>query len=125
MKKQKHNIRVVVKTQYIGTQSDQPNNHVFSYYITIFNDSNVGVRLMSRYWLITDAEGITQEVKGDGVVGEQPFIKPGGQFSYTSYAIIDTPVGTMQGTYQMIDEKGKTFEIPVPTFRLSDPTLIH
>lgn len=125
MKKNKYKIPITVKTKYIGQQSDQPNNYVFAYYITITNNSHIGVRLMSRHWLITDADGNTQEVKGEGVVGEQPFIKVGEEFSYTSYAIIDTPVGCMQGSYQMIDEEGKTFNVPIKSFSLSDPALIH
>jgi len=119
-------IRVHVETAYVDEQSD-PNERrfVFSYTITIRNEGAVPARLLTRHWIITDANGKVQEARGDGVVGEQPHLKPGQGFRYTSGAIIETPVGAMQGTYEMIDDAGQRFDAPIRPFRLAMPGILQ
>jgi ApaG protein len=119
-------IRVDVETAYVDEQSD-PNEHrfVFSYTITIRNEGAVPARLLTRHWIITDANGKVQEARGDGVVGEQPHLKPGQGFRYTSGAVIETPVGAMQGTYEMIDDAGQRFNAPIQPFRLAMPGILQ
>ncbi len=119
-------IRVDVETAYVDEQSD-PNEHrfVFSYTITIRNEGAVPARLLTRHWIITDANGKVQEARGDGVVGEQPHLKPGQGFRYTSGAVIETPVGAMQGTYEMIDDAGHRFDAPIQPFRLAMPGILQ
>jgi ApaG protein len=119
-------IRVDVETAYVDEQSD-PNEHrfVFSYTITIRNEGAVPARLLTRHWIITDANGKVQEARGDGVVGEQPHLKPGQGFRYTSGAVIETPVGAMQGTYEMIDDAGRRFDAPIQPFRLAMPGILQ
>jgi len=119
-------IRVDVETAYVDEQSD-PNEHrfVFSYTITIRNEGAVPARLLTRHWIITDANGKVQEARGDGVVGEQPHLKPGQGFRYTSGAVIETPVGAMQGTYEMIDDAGQRFAAPIQPFRLAMPGILQ
>jgi len=119
-------IRVDVETAYVDEQSD-PNEHrfVFSYTITIRNEGVVPARLLTRHWIITDANGKVQEARGDGVVGEQPHLKPGQGFRYTSGAVIETPVGAMQGTYEMIDDAGQRFDAPIQPFRLAMPGIVQ
>jgi ApaG protein len=119
-------IRVDVETAYVDEQSD-PNEHrfVFSYTITIRNEGAVPARLLTRHWIITDANGKVQEARGDGVVGEQPHLKPGQGFRYTSGAVIETPVGAMQGTYEMIDDEGQRFAAPIQPFRLAMPGILQ
>src|ERR1700690_1021550 len=119
-------IRVEVETSYVDEQSD-PNEHrfVFAYTITIRNEGAVPAKLLTRHWIITDANGRVQEVRGDGVVGEQPYLKPGQGFRYSSGAVLETPVGTMQGSYQMIDDDGATFDAAIPAFRLAMPGMLH
>jgi ApaG protein len=119
-------IRVDVETAYVDEQSE-PNEHrfVFSYTITIRNEGAVPARLLTRHWIITDANGKVQEARGDGVVGEQPHLKPGQGFRYTSGAIIETPVGAMQGTYEMIDDAGQRFDAPIEPFRLAMPGILQ
>lgn len=119
-------IRIEVQTSYLAEQSEpSENRYVFSYTITIRNDGAVPAKLMTRYWLITDANGKTQEVRGPGVVGEQPHLKPGQGFRYSSYAVLETPVGAMQGSYQMVADDGDAFDAPIAPFRLAMPTLVH
>jgi ApaG protein len=119
-------IAISVTTKYLSEESDQINHqHVFAYTITITNRGQLGARLLNRHWLITDGNGRTQEVHGEGVVGEQPHLKPGQNFSYTSYAIIDTPIGSMHGSYQMMSEEGELFEAQIPAFNLVNLSLIH
>lgn len=119
-------IRVDVETAYVEEQSDpQDGRFVFSYTITIRNDGPTPARLLTRHWIITDANGKVQEVRGDGVVGEQPYLKPGQGFRYSSGAVIETPVGAMQGSYQMIDDDGAQFDAPIPPFRLAIPGVLH
>lgn len=121
-----HRIRVEVETAYLDEQSD-PRAHrfVFAYTITIRNDGPTPARLLTRHWVITDANGKVQEVTGDGVVGEQPYLKPGQGFRYSSGTVIETPVGAMQGSYQMISDDGCAFDAPIPPFRLAIPGVLH
>src|SRR5436189_1299160 len=122
----KYEITVVPKATYVADQSDPSKNHyVFSYTIKITNTGDVPAQLISRHWFITDGEHRVQEVKGLGVVGQQPVLKPGESFEYTSGASIPTPVGTMKGTYQMVGEDGITFDAPIPPFTLSVPRTLH
>jgi len=121
-----HNITVEVETDYIEGQSEPDNErYVFSYTITIRNEGGEPAQLLSRHWLITDANGNVQEVKGEGVVGEQPHLKPGEGFQYTSGAMITTPVGSMQGSYQMITDQGDEFDTEIPAFTLAIPRTLH
>jgi len=121
-----HNITIEVKTSYIEGQSEPDNErYVFSYTITIRNEGGIPAQLLSRHWLITDANGHTQEVRGEGVVGEQPRLKPGEGFQYTSGTMIATPVGSMSGEYQMVDEYGDEFDAVIPTFTLAIPRTLH
>jgi ApaG protein len=119
-------IRVDVETSYVDEQSD-PNErrYVFSYTITIRNEGALPARLLTRHWIITDANGKVQEVRGDGVVGEQPHLKPGQGFRYSSGAVLETPVGAMQGSYQMIDDEGQRFDAPIQPFRLAMPGIVQ
>ncbi len=119
-------IRIDVLTNYLKDQSDPGDDkYVFSYTITIRNEGEVPAKLLKRHWVITDANGKVQEVRGDGVVGEQPYIKPGQGFRYSSGAVLETPVGTMQGSYQMLADGGQTFDAPIPTFRLAIPGILQ
>ncbi|MGH8400014.1 MAG: Co2+/Mg2+ efflux protein ApaG [Gammaproteobacteria bacterium] len=121
-----NDIRVDVETAYVAAQSDpEENRFVFSYTITIRNQGAVPAKLLTRHWLITDANGKVQEVRGDGVVGEQPHIKPGEGFRYSSGAILETPVGSMQGDYQMLSDRGQNFDAPIAPFRLAVPGMLH
>jgi len=123
---QKHEITVVPKATYVEDQSDpSKNQYVFAYTITIANTGTVPVQLVSRHWLITDANGKVAEVKGQGVLGQQPWLKPGESFEYTSGTNIETAVGTMRGTYHMLAEDGQTFEAAIPVFTLSVPRVLH
>lgn len=122
----KYEITVNVRTTYIPDQSDVENGRfVFAYTVTISNTGSVAAQLISRHWLITDAENHVQEVRGLGVVGEQPFLKPNESFEYTSGTAIATPVGTMKGSYQMVAEDGKNFDAPISEFTLSIPRVLH
>ena len=117
---------VQVQSVYIESQSSPDEERfVFAYTITIRNLGRTPVQLLSRYWLITNGNGRETEVQGEGVVGEQPHIAPGGEYQYTSGAVIETPFGTMEGHYEMVDEQGARFRIAIPVFRLALPTLIH
>jgi ApaG protein len=119
-------IRVSVETNYIPDQSDPGSRRfVFGYTITILNEGSEPAKLLRRHWIITDADGKVQEVRGDGVVGEQPHLRPGQGFRYSSGAILETPVGTMQGSYQMIEDDGDEFDAPIAPFRLAVPGLLH
>src|SRR6201985_2727275 len=119
-------IRVEVETSYVDEQSD-PNEHrfVFSYTITIRNEGEVAARLLKRHSIIPDANGKVEEVRGDGVVGEQPHLQPGQGFRYSSAAIIETPVGVMQGSYQMVADDGEAFDAPIAPFRLAMPGVLQ
>jgi ApaG protein len=119
-------IRVDVQTDYLAEQSDPGSGRfVFSYTITIRNEGSEPARLLQRHWLITDANGKTQEVRGDGVVGEQPHLKPGQGFRYSSGAVLETPVGAMQGSYQMQTDGGARFDAPIAPFRLAMPGILN
>jgi ApaG protein len=119
-------ITVEVQTAFLAEQSaPQDNRYVFSYTITIRNEGNVAARLMTRHWIITDSNGKVQEVRGNGVVGEQPHLKPGQGFRYSSGAVIETPVGAMQGSYQMVGDDGEKFDAPIPPFRLAIPGVLN
>lgn len=122
----KYPINIAVKVNYLAEQSDEPGNRfVFSYTITLTNSGSVAVKLISRHWIITDSSFDVQEVRGQGVVGEQPTIHPDQQFEYTSGAVLATQVGTMSGSYQMQAEDGTEFELPIPQFVLSVPRVLH
>ncbi len=122
----KYEITVTARTNFIPDQSDVENGrYVFAYTITLTNTGNVGAQLISRHWVITDAESRVQEVRGLGVVGEQPFLKPNESFEYTSGTAIATQVGTMSGSYQMVAEDGVSFDAPIPEFTLSIPRVLH
>lgn len=126
MARARHEITIATRVAFVPDQSDlQHERYVFAYTITITNTGTVSARLMTRHWLITDANGEVQEVKGDGVIGEQPLLKPRQSFEYTSGTAIATPVGTMRGSYQMIAEDGVQFDAPVPEFTLSMPRVLH
>ena len=121
-----HRIRVDVVTQFVEEQSNpQDGRYVFAYTITIRNEGPVPARLLSRHWIITDANGKVQEVRGEGVVGEQPYLKPGQGFRYTSGTVLETPVGAMQGSYQMVDDDGLQFDAPIAPFTLAMPGTLH
>lgn len=122
----RYEITVVPKAQYVADQSDPDRNHfVFAYTIRITNTGTVAAQLVSRHWIITDADARVQEVKGVGVVGQQPTLKPGESFEYTSGASIATAVGTMRGSYQMLAEDGQPFDASIPQFTLSVPRTLH
>ncbi|MBD3645609.1 MAG: Co2+/Mg2+ efflux protein ApaG [Alcanivorax sp.] len=122
----RHNIQVSVETEFLADQSDPDNQRwVFAYHITIRNEGTVSARLLTRHWVITDGEDRVQEVHGEGVIGEQPHIAPGQEFSYTSGAILETEVGSMRGSYQMIGEDGTHFDAQVPMFTLAVPHALH
>jgi ApaG protein len=119
-------ISVNVDTRYLEDQSDPDERRfVFAYTITIRNRGSVAAKLVARHWLITDANGKVQEVRGEGVVGEQPHLMPGQGFRYTSGAVLETPVGSMQGAYQMLADNGVRFEAPIAPFTLAIPGTIH
>lgn len=124
--KKKYDITVSARTTHIPGQSDESGNrYVFAYTITIVNSGSLAARLISRHWIITDSENGIQEVRGQGVVGEQPLLKPRQRYEYTSAAAIATPVGTMHGSYRMIAEDGMAFDAPIPRFTLSAPRVLH
>ena len=122
----KHEISVSTQTQYIAEQSDEAvPRYVFAYTITIRNTGSVPAQLISRHWVITDAKNQVQEVRGLGVVGAQPLLKPGEHFEYTSGTALATPVGTMRGEYQMVTEDGMQFDARIPEFTLAVPRILH
>jgi ApaG protein len=122
----KYQISINVDTTYLAEQSDpSADRYVFAYTVTISNTGTVSAQLISRHWIITDAENVTQEVKGLGVIGEQPLLRPGENFEYTSGTAMATPVGTMRGTYQMVAEDGNKFDAEIPVFTLSMPRVLH
>ena len=122
----RYDIAVSAATRYLADQSDETTGrYVFAYTITLRNAGSASAQLISRHWVITDAQGLVQEVRGLGVVGSQPMLKPGESFEYTSGTSIATPVGTMRGTYQMVAEDGTQFDAPIPEFTLSIPRVLH
>ncbi|MGB0670085.1 MAG: Co2+/Mg2+ efflux protein ApaG [Rhodospirillales bacterium] len=115
-------IRVTVQPFYLNDQSSPDENHfVWAYHVRIENQGGETVQLLTRHWRITDSAGNVQEVKGDGVVGEQPVLSPGESFEYTSGTPLPTPSGIMVGTYQMISQTGDRFDIRIPAFSLDSP----
>ncbi len=121
-----YDIRVDVETSYVeGQSSPDEDRFVFAYTITIRNEGQVAARLLTRHWVITDANGKVQEVRGEGVVGEQPHLEPGQGFRYSSGAVIETPVGSMQGSYRMEADDGHHFDAPIAPFTLAIPGMLH
>ncbi|MDH3576680.1 MAG: Co2+/Mg2+ efflux protein ApaG [Gammaproteobacteria bacterium] len=126
MDENQFDIRIQVATSYIDDQSEpDADRYVFAYTITISNNGDVAAKLLSRHWVITDANGKVQEVSGDGVVGEQPHLNPGERFRYSSGAVLETPVGAMQGLYRMETDSGASFDAPIAPFTLAVPGLLH
>ena len=119
-------IQVEVDTLYVESESDPDNNrYVFAYTVTIRNVGDIAAKLLTRHWVIRDANGKVQEVQGDGVVGEQPHLKPGEGFQYTSGTMLETSMGTMGGSYQLITDAGEEFKAPIADFLLSAPRTLH
>ena len=122
----KYEIDISIRTVYLPDQSDEDaDRHVFAYTITIANTGTVATQLISRHWIINNGDGTIQEVRGLGVVGEQPILKPGDSFKYTSGTVISTPVGSMKGSYQMAAEDGVHFDVAISEFILSVPRILH
>lgn len=121
-----YSLEIQIATQFLDEESAPENDrYVFSYTIRIRNLGRLPAQLLSRHWIITDANGKVEEVRGDGVVGEQPRIEPGEQFTYSSGAILQTAVGTMEGSYDMLGDDGTRFDAPIPPFTLSMPRTLH
>jgi len=119
-------VDIDVETHYIEEQSlPEEDRYVFAYTITIRNNGEQPAKLLNRHWVITDGDGNTQEVRGEGVVGEQPHIGPGDYFRYTSGTVLETPVGTMEGSYRMLADDGTEFDAMIPVFTLSLPHTLH
>ncbi|MNT13295.1 CO2+/MG2+ efflux protein ApaG [compost metagenome] len=122
----RYQIDVSVVTRFLKEQSDPENERfAFAYTITVKNNGSLPAKLLSRHWLITNGDGQVEEVKGAGVIGQQPLIEPGKSHTYSSGAVISTTVGTMQGSYQMIAEDGKRFDADIAPFRLAVPGALH
>ncbi len=121
-----HAIQVIVTTRFLEDQSiPEDDRYVFAYTIRVANLGEVAAQLVSRHWVITDANGKVQEVRGDGVVGEQPWLQPGEHFEYTSGTVLETPLGTMRGSYQMLADDGTRFDAMIDPFTLSIPRTLH
>lgn len=119
-------IEVQVESRYLPEQSDpRQKRYVFAYTVRLRNTGRVAAQLLRRHWIIVDGNGKVQEVRGEGVVGEQPHLKPGQRYEYTSGAVLETAVGSMRGSYEMLAEDGTVFLAPIPTFRLAVPRVIH
>lgn len=119
-------IEIQVETRHLAEQSQPERNHyVFAYRVTITNRGEIPAQLVSRHWIITDANGEAKEVRGEGVVGEQPVLQPGESYQYTSGSVLETPVGSMHGSYQMLDAEGREFDATIPPFRLATATVLH
>lgn len=119
-------IQVDVDTLYVESESDPDNNRfVFAYTITIRNNGVMAAKLLTRHWVIRDANGKVQEVQGDGVVGEQPHLKPGEGFQYTSGTMLETSMGTMGGSYMLVTDEGEEFKAPIADFLLCTPRTLH
>ena len=122
----RYEMTVSASVQYLSEQSNEKaGRYVFAYTINILNTGNATAQLISRHWIITDSQGLVQEVRGLGVVGAQPVLRPGERHEYSSGTAIATPVGTMRGSYQMVAEDGTRFEAPIPEFTLSVPLVLH
>ena len=119
-------LSIAVATRFLDEQSEpDENRYAFAYTIRIENTGDVPARLVTRHWIIADANGKVQEVRGDGVVGEQPWLRPGDRFEYTSGAVLETNVGTMRGSYQMLADDGTRFDAPIAPFTLAVPRTLH
>jgi ApaG protein len=126
MNTSKYDIQVQTRTTYVEQQSEPAKNrYLFAYTITIHNRGSVTAQLLTRHWIITDANGQVQEVRGDGVVGQQPVLEPGQSFEYTSGAVLETPVGSMTGSYQMLAADGHHFDAPIAAFSLAVPRVLN
>ncbi|NMG76127.1 Co2+/Mg2+ efflux protein ApaG [Aromatoleum diolicum] len=123
---EKYRIKVEAVAEFVPGQSDpDEDRYVFAYHITLTNTGSATAQLISRHWIITDGAGKVQEVRGLGVIGEQPLLAPGQQFTYSSGSVLETPVGTMQGSYQMVAEDGQRFDAEIPPFVLAMPRVLH
>jgi ApaG protein len=121
-----YRVEVDVRSDYVAAQSHpDADRYVFAYTVTIRNNGLIPAKLLTRHWVITDGHGKVQEVRGDGVVGEQPHLAPGEAFRYTSGAVLETPVGSMHGSYQMLADDGTRFDAPIAAFSLSMPLVRH
>ena len=119
-------IRITVEATYVADRSaPEDASYAFAYRVTIANESASRVQLLRRHWIITDGNGRIEEVEGPGVVGQQPVLDPGGQHQYTSGAVLVTPVGTMEGTYAMVEDGGRAFTVRIPRFALQVPGVLH
>ena len=119
-------LEINVATRFLAEESvPEDGRFVFAYTIQIHNRGKVPARLLGRHWIITDANGKVQEVRGEGVIGEQPWLRPGEDFEYTSGAVLETPQGTMQGSYDMLADDGTHFDAPIAAFTLSIPRTLH
>jgi ApaG protein len=126
MSDKKHEISITSRVVFMPDQSDpEKSRYVFAYTITITNTGSLAAQLLRRHWIITDADNQVQEVRGEGVVGEQPVIRPNDSFEYTSGTAIPTSVGTMRGSYYMVGEDGVEFEVAIPEFTLAMPRVLH
>ena len=126
MSEPRREISIEVENEFLDAESEPDKGRfVFAYTVTLANTGEVSARLLTRHWVITNADGLVQEVHGEGVVGEQPYIAPGGNYSYTSGAVLATPVGTMEGTYQWLGDDRVTLDAPIPPFRLAVPGLLQ
>lgn len=122
----KYRVNVTARVNYLADQSDEAEGrYVFAYTMQLTNLGRVAVQLISRHWVITDSNHHVQEVRGKGVVGEQPALQPGQSFEYSSGTVLATPVGTMSGSYRMLGEDGTEFDAPIPQFVLSVPRVLH
>ncbi len=122
----RHAIEVDVECRFVEEKSSpEQNRYLFYYVISISNKGSVATKLLTRHWIITDGNNKVQEVRGEGVVGEQPHLQPGEKYRYSSAAMIETSVGTMRGEYQMIDDEGEKFDVPIDQFVLSIPRTLH
>ena len=121
-----YTLEIQIATQFLDEESiPEQDRYVFAYTIHIRNDGKVPARLLRRHWLITDGNGKVQEVEGEGVVGEQPWLRPGEGFEYTSGAVLETDIGTMRGSYDVLADDGTRFAAPIPAFTLSVPRTLH
>ena len=121
-----HQIDVTVLPHYLAEESNpDQGQYVFAYQVKIENTGNIAAKLLSRHWVITDSDGKTEEVKGSGVVGQHPHLQPGESYQYTSGAVLNTPVGSMLGSYQMMGDDGSEFDATIPTFTLSANIVFH
>lgn len=126
MKESDYEIEVTAQVMYIAERSEpDENRYFFAYTMTIRNTGTAPAKLLTRHWVITDGQGGVQEVRGDGVVGEQPHMAPGQGFQYTSAAVLETPVGSMHGSYQMVADDGHRFDAPIKAFSLAVPNTLN